>query len=245
MRCFVNAPSKWLVWLPLVEFWYNCCPHSAIGISPFVALYGHPPRQFRISEADAVVVPELSVWLQERQVMTELIKKHIHCAKMRMKKQADRGRSERHFKVGDNVFLKLQPYVQSSLAPRSNKKLSFKYFGPYKVVKRIGQVAYQLEFPPHSSIHPIFHVSQLKKAIDTSIPLMSDLPSIIDVARIPEVILSRRVSLRSNRQVNQVLVRWSGISDDMATWEDLDDLKRRFPLAPAWGQAASQEGGML
>lgn len=101
LRCFVNAcPSKWLSWLPLAEFWYNCCPHSAIGVSPFVALYGHGPRQFGISDA-AVSVPELSVWLQERQLMTELIKQHLHRSKLRMKKQADQGRTERQFEVRD------------------------------------------------------------------------------------------------------------------------------------------------
>ena len=39
--CFVNAcPTKWFQWLPLAEFWYNTCEHSAIGRSPFEALYG-------------------------------------------------------------------------------------------------------------------------------------------------------------------------------------------------------------
>jgi hypothetical protein len=76
-----------------------------------------------------------------------------------MKRQADKGRSERQFQVGDQVYLKLQPYVQSSLAPRSNQKLAFKFFGPYPVVRRIGSVAYKLKLPDDSSIHPVFHVS--------------------------------------------------------------------------------------
>lgn len=206
LRCFVSScPNKWSSWLPLAEFWYNCCPHSTIGVSPFVVLYGHSPRQFGITEADAVEVPELSVWLQQRQVMSDLIKQHIHCSKMRMKKQADQHRSEREFTIGDMVFLKLQPYVQSSLSPGSNQKLSFKYFGPYKVLQKVGKVAYRLDLPSTSSIHPVFHVSQLKQAVGNA-PVVPDIPTNMDLPRVPERILQRRVSTMANRQVSQALI---------------------------------------
>jgi len=79
-----------------------------------------------------------------------------------MKRQADKGRSERVFSVGDKVFLKLQPYVQSSLLRRANHKLSFRFFRTFNILENIGPVAYKLELPPSSSIHPVFHVSQLK-----------------------------------------------------------------------------------
>lgn len=108
LRCFVNAcPSKWSAYLPPAEFWYNSSNHSAIGCSPFEALYGHPLRHFGISALDSIAVPELSTWLHDRRVMTELIQQHISRAKERMKRQADKKRSERHFQVGDMVFVKL------------------------------------------------------------------------------------------------------------------------------------------
>jgi hypothetical protein len=65
-----------------------------------------------------------------------------------MKVQADKNRSEIVFQVGDQVFLKLQLYVQSSLAKRSHQKLAFKYSVPYTILDNIGSVAYMLNLPP-------------------------------------------------------------------------------------------------
>jgi hypothetical protein len=79
-----------------------------------------------------------------------------------MKRQADKGCSERVFAVGDHVYLKLQPYMQSSVAHYSNNKLSFKFFGQFRISARVGSVAYKLELPATALIHPVFHVSQLK-----------------------------------------------------------------------------------
>lgn len=70
-----------------------------------------------------------------------------------MKRQVDAHRSERQFQVNDWIFLKLQTYVQASLADRSNQKLAFKFFGPYRVLARVGTVAYRLELPGSSVDH--------------------------------------------------------------------------------------------
>jgi len=182
--------------------------------------------------------------MSERQVMIAVVRQHLLRAQQRMKLQADKKRSERSFSVGDMVYLKLQPYVQSSLAPRAHQKLSFRYFGPYKTLEAIGTVAYKLELPPGSSIHPVFHVSLLKPAPPHKSQVSADIPESDFGLQVPELILTRRLHPRQNGAVAQVLVKWSNMDVDLATWEDAEALHQKFPLAPAWGHAGSQGEGV-
>ncbi|XP_066341079.1 uncharacterized protein [Miscanthus floridulus] len=111
-----------------------------------------------------VITPE-GVKTDPQKVMNDLILQHLARAKERMKRQADKKHTERQFQVGDKVFVKIQPYVQSTLAPRANQKLSFKFYGPFEILERIGSVAYKLLLPPSTAIHLVFHVSHLKAAV--------------------------------------------------------------------------------
>jgi hypothetical protein len=78
-------------------------------------------------------------------------------------------------------LLKVQPYTQSSVANHPYPKLSNKFFGPYKILGRIGTVAYRLELSNESSIHPVFHVSQLKQFHPNYTPIFSKLPMLTDL----------------------------------------------------------------
>ena len=63
------------------------------------------------------------------------------------------------------VYLRLQPYIQSSLKKSRAEKLKPRFYGPYRVIHKVGKVAYEIELPEGSQVHNVFHVSRLKKAI--------------------------------------------------------------------------------
>lgn len=162
-----------------------------------------------------------------------------------MKAQSDKHRTERSFSVGDQVFLKLQPYIQKSVAPRANHKLAYKFFGPYTILERVGEVAYCLDLPNTSKVHPVFHVSLLRKVLKPTQQVLPCLPSPESAVQVPEKILQKRVIHRNDKKLVQVLLQWSGDPVDLATWEDFEAIKQKFPRAPAWGQAVSHQGGIV
>lgn len=246
LRCFISDhPQHWSKWLSLCEFWYNTKWHSSLGKSPFELLYGRKPRYFGITASDQVASSDIEQWLAEREVVMASARQHFLRMQQRMKFQADKNRHERVFAVGDEVFLRLQPYIQSFVVKRANHKLAFNFFGPYKIVERIGEVAYKLELPPTSRVHPVFHVSQLKPCIGPHQQVLSQLPPSTDIFQIPVAVLGQRVRQAGFRTVPQALVHWSGMPEDQATWEDIDSLRQQFPTAPAWGQAGFQGEGIV
>lgn len=92
-------------------------------------------------------------------------KDHLHQSQNIMKQQVDQNHSEQSFQVGDQVFLRIQPYKKNSLKEKGCQKLAPKLHGPCQEIQCIGAVAYKLALPTNSKIHPIFHVSCLKKVV--------------------------------------------------------------------------------
>lgn len=132
---------------------------------PFEALYGLQPPQLALGSYQQNNIAAVKEILQERHRMDQLLRENLAQARARMKHYADRNRSDREFQVGDWVCLKLHPYAQQTVARRSNNKLSARNYRPYQIIPKIGSVAYKLELPATAQIHPIFHVSLLKKKI--------------------------------------------------------------------------------
>lgn len=127
------------------------------------------------------------------------------------------------------MYVKLQPYRQKSVVMRSNQKLSPKYFGPYKIIDKCGKVAYKLELPPSSQIHPVFHISQLKLHVGR-FQVSTDLPYVVHdmLVKEPEQVLERKMVQRQGKAATMVLLKWMNQAVEEATWEFLFDIQKKF-----------------
>lgn len=141
-------------------------------------------------------------------------------------------RRKENFQVGDMVYLKLQPYRQKSLAKRTFERLALRFYGPFAVVERIWEIAYKLDLPATRKIHPVFHVSQLKRAVGNALPTLAlpiQLSSDSEMMVEPEIFLSIRKVGNGDMADVEVLFQWRNLPEYEATWESIDMVRDRFP----------------
>ncbi|GJR04750.1 putative reverse transcriptase domain-containing protein [Tanacetum coccineum] len=161
--CVIDFGKGWDRHLPLVEFSYNNSYHTSIKAAPFEALYGRKCRSpicwAEVGDAQ-LTGPEIVHETTEKIIQ---IKKRIQAARDRQKSYADRRRKPLEFEVGDKVMLKVSPW-KGVIRFGKRGKLNPRYIGPFKILDKVGTLAYRLELPEQlSRVHSTFHVSNLKK----------------------------------------------------------------------------------
>lgn len=220
--------TVWIKWLHLGEFCYNTTQHMSIGMLPFKALYGYEATSLmdllltnsRVSRAKDVI--------QESMDILHSLKENLQQAQNQQKMYADRHRTERVFGVDDMVYVRLQPYRKSTLNGNGVEKLKLRFYGPYKVLRRIGEVAYELELPQGSKIYKKFHVSCLKGALGQQVTPSTKLPPLNDEGKLilePETMLDVREKRLRNKIIPKYLVKWKNLPIEDTTWEGVEIFK--------------------
>nr|GEY26368.1 putative reverse transcriptase domain-containing protein [Tanacetum cinerariifolium] len=162
--CVIDFGKGWVNHLSLVEFSYNNSYHASIKAGPFEALYGrkfHSPIFWtKVGEAQ-LIGPEL---IQETTEKIIHIKQIMQVACDRQKSYADLKRKAMEFQIGHRVMLKISPW-KGVVRFGKRGKLNPRYVGPFKVLDKVGTVAYKLDLLQElSRVHNTFHVSNLKKS---------------------------------------------------------------------------------
>ncbi|GKA68346.1 putative reverse transcriptase domain-containing protein [Tanacetum coccineum] len=204
--CVIDFGSSWDRHLPLVEFSYNNSYHASIKAAPYEALYGRKCRS-------------PVCW-------SEVGDSQLTSPNYRRAKPLE-------FEVGDMVLLKVSPW-KGTIHFGKRGKLSPRYIGPFKILARVGPVAYTLELPEElKGIHSTFHVSNLKKCLaegDIVVPMDEiQLDDKLHMIEEPVEVVDREVKRLKQSRIPIVKVRWNSQRGPEFTWEREDQIKKKYP----------------
>jgi len=231
--CALEFGGHWEKHLPLIEFAYNNSYHASISMAPYEALYGRkcrsPVHWDEIGERK-ILGPEI---VEQTVQAIEKIRVSMKKAQDRQKSYADKRRKDLEFTAGNKVFLKVTP-MKGVLRFGKKGKLRPRYVGPFEILKRVGNVAYQLALPPEfSAVHDVFHVSMLRKYVPDPAHVIKHQPLGIQqdltYEEAPICIIAQKVQKLRNKEIPLVKILWQQHSVQEATWEREDEMRSKYP----------------
>jgi hypothetical protein len=162
-----------------------------------------------------------------------MARESLKVAQTRQKSYTDKRMRDLSFEIGDFVYLKVSP-MRGTRRFKVKEKLAPRYVGPFKIVDRRGEVAYQLELPPQlSDVHDVFHVSQLKKSLqvpEEQLPMEElDLGGDLTYSERPVKVLDMAERVTRNKVIKMCKVQWSHHIEDEPTWEHEEELRADYP----------------
>ncbi len=204
-------------------------------MTPFQALYGRLPPSIPLYKDGLSLVHEVDQHFLNRDELLQQLKANLERSVNRMKQMSYQKQRDISFNVGEMVLLKLHPYRQQTAFKRVRQKLASHFYGPYQILEKLGPVAYKLQLPEGARIHPVFHVSLLKRyeyqgknteALHAEVPPFTNEGVIILE---PLAILDTRWIKHGAQLVEESLVQWKHLPIEEATWERSKMLRERFP----------------
>ncbi|WMV13883.1 hypothetical protein MTR67_007268 [Solanum verrucosum] len=214
-------------------------------MAPYEALYRRRYRSpigwFEVGEV-GLIRPDI---VYQAMVKVKVIQERLKTDQSRQKSYTDVRRRELEFEVDDWVYLNVSP-MKGVMRFGKKGKLSPRYIGSYRISKRVGNVADELDLPQElAAVHPVFHISMLKKSMgDPSLIIPTKDIGIKDSLSYEKIlvqILDRQVRKLRTKEVASVKVLWRNQFVEEATWETEEDMKKRYPHLFEPGEVLDQE----
>ena len=240
LRSYVNTKQNdWDEHLTAVEIAYNNSKHASTGFSPFYMNYGqHPsiPLTIAVPDVDSSSNAAAETMLEKLFENLKIAEKNMTQAQSHQEKYTNRRRREIIFTLGEKVLLSTNDLNwKGKITP----KLSAKYIGPFVIKRVLSPLNYELELPKTLPIHPVFHVSKLKKFVESGDAFPNrvqepsrPIPKIVGEHEEYEVEAIRNHRLRKwkGEMHKQYLVKWKEYPEWENTWEWWDSLAKAKEL---------------
>ncbi|XP_071926121.1 uncharacterized protein [Coffea arabica] len=180
-----------------------------------------------------ILDPTAIPWIEEAQEKVKLIRERLQIAQSRQKSYADTRRKDLEFEIGDKVFLRVKP-LKSGVVSKKGKKLKPRYIGPFEILRKVGNVAYQLKLPASmAKIHDVFHVSMLRKYYPDPSHVLQlegiEVDETLTYEEGPVKILEREVKELRNKKIPLVKILWKNHGLEEATWELEEEMQKKYP----------------
>lgn len=220
LRCYINyEQNDWVEKLPTAQLSYNTAIHESTKLTPAYANFGFTPDAYKASR-DGLIIPKAILTSEKLKNLHEEMRTELEFVRNQMKKYYDKKRMKGpSFQEGDMVYLA----TKNIETKRENKKLDYKYIGPYKIIEKISENNYRLDLPPKVRLHPVFHISLLETAKDTiHAKYGNEHETEVEGPEEYEVEEIRDMRIRNNK--TEYLIKWKNYPESSNQWEPAKNL---------------------